>query len=354
MTLTLQELAQICVAKIQNNLATQDTSKSLKITSASDIITAKPTQLTILSNKKYIPYLQKTLASVCLISDQQKIINAPKKLIFLVCADPEISFINAIHALYPKPKPTNLISKQTAIAANTCLGNNINIGAFSVVGTNSSIGDNTEIFSNVTIGNNVKIGKNCCLYPAVVLYDNTQIGDNVILHSGVILGADGFGYKFRNNTHVKVPHVGNVVIENNVEIGANTCIDKATLGSTTIKIGSKIDNLVQIAHNNKIGKNVIICGQSAVSGSCTIKDDVIIAGGVGLADHVTIGQKAVVLARSGVANDIKSGTSVFGSPAKERKTAWRELAALIKLPKLLKKFQDLDKRVNKLEDNNLP
>lgn len=344
MTLTVQQLAQLCDAEIhKGNL-------SVEITAAADIMTATADQLTVLSSNKYTKYLKDTKASACLISKQLDHQDAPKDLILLFCEDPEISFLKAVSALHPAPEFSRSISKQAAIADSVKLGNNINIGAFSTIDANSSIADETEIFASVNIGRNVSIGKNCRIYPNVVIYDNTQIGNNVTIHSGTIIAADGFGYKYRNNEHIKVPHVGNVIIADNVEIGANTCIDRGALGSTSIGAGSKIDNLVQLGHNNKVGQNVIICGQSGISGSCTIADGAVLAGSSGIADHVTIGQQAVVMARSGVASDIKPGTQVFGFPAKDKKVAWRELAALSKLPELFKKFKLLEKRLEKLEE----
>jgi UDP-3-O-[3-hydroxymyristoyl] glucosamine N-acyltransferase len=176
------------------------------------------------------------------------------------------------------------------------------------------------------------------------------MGDNVIIHSGAIIGADGFGYKFRNHAHVKVPQVGNVIIDDNVEIGANTCIDRGALGSTTIGMGSKIDNLVQVGHNNKIGKHVIMCGLTGISGSCTIGDYAIMAGSSGIADHVDIGQGAVIMARAGVAGDVAAGTQVFGSPAKERRVAYKEQVAISKLPELLKKVKLLEEKIEALTE----
>jgi UDP-3-O-[3-hydroxymyristoyl] glucosamine N-acyltransferase len=343
MTLTVQELAQLCDAKIQGE------NNSIDISSAADIMTATDNQITVLSSIKYVKYLKDTKASVCLISKQLSSEDAPKDLILLYCEDPEISFLKAVRALHPTPEYTRSISIQAAIAESVTLGNNINIGAFSTIDEHSSIADETEIFASVNIGRNVTIGKNCCIYPNVVIYDNTLIGDNVIIHSGAVIAADGFGYKYRNNEHVKVPHVGNVTIADNVEIGANTCIDRGALGSTSIGAGSKIDNLVQLGHNNKVGRNVIICGQSGISGSCTIGDGAVLAGSSGVADHVNIGSQAVVMARSGVPGDIEPGTQVFGFPAKDKKIAWRELAALSKLPELFKKFKLLEKRLEKLE-----
>ncbi len=343
MTHTVQELAQLCDAKIlRDNI-------NVNIKAAADIMTATTNEVTVLSSPKYAKYLKDTKASACFISSSIPSEDAPKGLILLLCDDPEISFLKAVSALHPTPKLIRSISKQAAIANSVILGKNINVGAFSTIDERSTIGDETEILASVNIGRNVSIGKNCRIYPNVVIYDNTQIGNNVVIHSGTIIAADGFGYKYRNNEHIKVPHVGNVVIADHVEIGANTCIDRGALGSTTIGTGSKIDNLVQLGHNNTVGRNVIICGQSGISGSCTIEDGAVLAGSSGIADHVTIGQQAVVMARTGVAGDIKPGTQVFGSPAKDKKVAWRELAALSKLPELFKKFKELEKRLARLE-----
>lgn len=345
MTLTLQQLAQLCNAEIQGD---PPASPDLNIIAAADIVMATAHQVTFLGSRKYLKHLKKTHASACFISPQMAAKEPTPNLIFLLCDDPEISFLQAIHALHPATKHTHTISKQTAIADSVLLGKNINIGAFSTLDEHTKIGDNTQIFASVSIGRHVKIGKNCTLYPQVVIYDHTEIGDNVIIHAGTIIGADGFGYKYRDNKHIKVPHVGNVVIADNVEIGANTCIDRGSLGSTTIGAGTKIDNLVQLGHNNKVGRNVIICGQSSISGSCTIEDGAILAGCSGLADHVTIGQQAVVMARSGVDSDVQPKTKVFGCPARDRKTAWRELAALKQLPALLKQFKALEHNIKKL------
>ncbi len=340
MVLNLTELAEICNAQLPVEAG------DLNITAAANIMTAKAGELTVLSSVKYAKFLAQTQASACLISNSMEIQDAPKNLVFLICNDPEISFLNAVKALHPEAKLKHTISTNSDIDPTAIIDNNVHIGAFSTIAANCNIGSNSKISANVSIGENVSIGKNCYLHPQVVLYANTKIADNVVIHAGVVIGADGFGYKYRQNQHVKVPHVGNVVIESEVEIGANTCIDKAALGSTVIGAGSKIDNLVQIAHNNQLGRNVIVCGQSGISGSCTVGDGVIIAGGVGIADHVTIETQAVVMARSGVSQNVKAGSQVFGIPARERKIAWRELAALSKLPELLKKVKQLEKTIN--------
>jgi len=343
MTLTIETLSKLCQAKISNG------NPETKITAAADIMVAKENQITVLSSPKYAKYLKDSKAAACFISDKFSTADAPEGLALLVCSDPEICFLNAVTALYPAKIIPAKIAQQTVIADNVKLGDSIHIGVFTSIEEGCDIGDNSKIFAHVQIGSNVKIGKNCHIYPQVVIYDNTKIADNVIIHSGSVIGADGFGYKYRDNQHIKVPHVGNVIIEDSVEIGANTCIDRGALGSTVIGAGSKIDNLVQLGHNNKVGRNVIICGQSGISGSCTIEDGAILAGSAGIADHVTIGKQAVIMARSGVSQDIKPKTQVFGFPAKERKIAWRELAALTKLPELFKKFKNLEARVDNLE-----
>jgi UDP-3-O-[3-hydroxymyristoyl] glucosamine N-acyltransferase len=343
MPITLKELADFCDARIEEG------KPSTIIYSAADITTAQNGQVTQLTNNRYSRYVAESKASACFIADDFAIDGVPETMTLLRCADPEIAFITAVSLLHPAKTYGQYIASQAVHEVNVNFGHNVYIGPFAVIGDNASIGDDSVILAGAYIGNNVKIGKQCRIYPYAVIYDNVVIGDNVIIHSGAIIGADGFGYKFRNHAHVKVPQVGNVVIADNVEIGANTCIDRGALGSTTIGAGSKIDNLVQVGHNNKVGKHVIMCGLTGVSGSCTIGDYAILAGSSGIADHVTIGQGAVVMARSGVAGDIAPGTQVFGSPAKDKRVAYKEQIAISKLPDLLKKVKLLEEKIHALE-----
>lgn len=340
----IKELAQLCGAEPKGGDST------LAIHTAADIMSAQAQQVTVLSDAKYKKYLASCQASACFIGESLIDGDVPPGLCLLVCADPEMSFLQAVAALHPEPARQRRISPQADLAADVSLGKNVHIGPFSSIGEQCRIGDDCTIEASVHVGNNVSMGCNCRLHPNVVIYDNTVIGDNVTIHAGSIIGADGFGYKYRGNQHVKVPHVGNVVIEDNVEIGANTCVDRGALGSTRIGWGSKIDNLVQLGHNNVVGKNVIVCGQCGISGSCEIGDGAILAGSVGVADHVKIGSRAVVMARSGVSQDIDPGAQVWGSPAKDRKVIWRELAALAKLPELVQKIKALESRIHRLED----
>ncbi len=347
MPITLKELADFCGAQIVggNSLSVID--------SAADITSAQVGQVTQLTNSKYIKHIQNSSASACFIGESFSLENIPKTLALLVCADPEMSFIKATEFLHPARTYQAQIAPQAILEANVSVADDVYIGPYAVIGENTKLGKGSVILAGAYLGKNVSVGENCHIYPYAVIYDDVVLGNNVIIHSGAIIGADGFGYKFRNHQHVKVPQVGNVVINDNVEIGANTCVDRGALGSTVIGTGSKIDNLVQIGHNNKIGQHVIMCGLTGVSGSCQIDDYAILAGSSGIADHINIGTGAVVMARSGVAGDVKAGTQVFGSPAKDKKTAYKEQIALSKLPELLKKVKLLEEKIKALEQSPL-
>ena len=346
MPITLQELAALCDAQIKGG------DPSALIHSAADITSAQTGQVTQLTSAKYARYIKDSTATACFIAEGFHIAEFPGHIALLICADPEMSFIKAVQHLHPAKVYSNQIASQAIVGESVTLGDGLFIGPYAVIGDHTVIGDNSAVLAGAYIGNKVTIGKNCCIHPYAVIYDDTVIGDNVVIHSGAIIGADGFGYKFRGGTHRKVPQVGNVLIEDNVEIGANTCIDRGALGSTVIGMGSKIDNLVQIGHNNKVGKHVIMCGLTGVSGSCNIEDYAILAGSTGIADHVTIGQGAVVMARSGVAGDVPAGAQYFGSPAKDKKTAYKEQIAISKLPELIKKMKVLEEEIRQLQNQD--
>lgn len=342
MPVTIQQLADHCGAQLIGGHAAE------MIDSAADIMNAQKGQVTQLTNNRYAGYISQSKASACFVGEANVIEDRPEELALLVCSDPELSFIKALQLLHPARTLPKTISPHAVFEGEAKLGCDIHIGAFAVIGNGAAIGEGSDVMAGVYLGENVKIGKNCRIYPYAVIYDGIEIADNVVIHSGAVIGADGFGYKFRNGCHVKVPQVGNVVLESYVEIGANTCIDRGALGSTLLGEGSKIDNLVQIGHNNQIGKHVIMCGQTGVSGSCKIEDYAILAGSAGIADHVTIGKGATVMARAGVAGDIPAGMQVFGSPAKDKKTAYREQVAITKLPDLLKRVKELEEEIAKL------
>ncbi|MDD5274034.1 MAG: UDP-3-O-(3-hydroxymyristoyl)glucosamine N-acyltransferase [Methylovulum sp.] len=343
MPMTLEELARACNARIEGG------DPMALIVSAGDISSAQQGQVTQLTNARYTHYLKESAATACFVAEGLMPPAFPATMALLVCTDPEMSFINAIGLLHPEPQYAATIAPQAVLATTVSLGENVYVGPFAVIGEASHIGDGSAILAGAYVGGRVKIGKHCRIHPYAVIYDGVVIGDHVTVHSGAVIGADGFGYKFRDHHHVKVPQVGNVVIGDHVEIGANTCIDRGALGSTTLGQGSKIDNLVQIGHNNKIGRHVIMCGQVGVSGSCKIDDYAILAGSAGIADHVTIGQGAVIMARAGVAGDVPAQAHYFGSPAKDKRVAYKEQIALSKLPELLKKVKWLEEQLQQLE-----
>ena len=215
--------------------------------------------------------------------------------------NPKLAFAKIAEKLHPPKHPAPEIHSSAVVAENSKTGKNVFVGAFCCVGENSELGGGTKLKAGAKIGDNVRIGKNCVLHPNVFVDDGCTIGDNVILHSGVVIGADGFGF-VRNGAdgYIKFPQIGTVVIEDNVEIGANSCVDRGALGETRIGEGTKIDNLVQIAHNVRIGKRVIIAAQTGISGSTIIEDDCVIGGQVGMGDHATVKSGAIIGSQAGV------------------------------------------------------
>ena len=240
-----------------------------------------------------------------------------------------------------KEKHPSGISKNSAVSASAVINKNISIGDFSVISENAEIGSNTIIYPNCYIGRNVKIGEHCLIYPNVTIREDIIVGNNVIIHSGTVIGSDGFGYVPENNTLKKIPQIGIVEIGDNVEIGANVTIDRATTGKTLIGKGTKIDNLVQIAHNVQIGENSIIVAQVGISGSTKIGNGVTIAGQAGLIGHVTIGDGAIVAAQAGVIGDVPPKETVSGYPARPHKQAMKLYALIQKLPELFEELKKL-------------
>ncbi|RME60900.1 MAG: UDP-3-O-(3-hydroxymyristoyl)glucosamine N-acyltransferase [Candidatus Dadabacteria bacterium] len=231
------------------------------------------------------------------------------------------------------------VSEKAYLASSVQLGERVAIAPFAFVSDEVEIGDGSVIYPNVFIGKGCKLGKNVVIYPGVVIYQGTEIGDNVVIHSGSVIGADGFGYVEVEGKLSKIPQIGRVIIKQGVEIGANVCIDRAAFGTTVIGEGTKIDNLVQIGHNVKIGKGCIVCGNVGIAGSVEIGDRVVIGGGVGIADHIKIVSGVRLAAYSGVANDILKPGDYGGAPAKPAKEWKRILASQVLLPKVLNKLK---------------
>jgi UDP-3-O-[3-hydroxymyristoyl] glucosamine N-acyltransferase len=267
----------------------------------------------------------------------------------LLTGNPRLAFAKVMEFFQPLAVPEPGIHPTAIIEPDAHLGEGVTIREFCYVGHHTHIGDGSVIYPHVVIGDGAQIGDNCTLYPSVVINHHVHIGHRVRVHSGSVLGGDGFGYVMDEGKHHKVPQVGTVIVEDDVEIGANVCIDRATMGATRIGAGSKIDNLVQIAHNVQIGRNCIICALAGISGSVVIEDNVIMAGQVGVADHMKIGKGAVLAAKAGVMTNIAAREVVVGSPATPHRDFMKREAASRKLPEGLKTLRTLEKRVRELE-----
>ncbi len=268
----------------------------------------------------------------------------------LVMDDPYLGFALAMRLFYPDHRrPPSGIQAGTRIDATAEIGTDVYIGPNSVVGMKSRIGKRSVIHAGVYIGDNAVIGEDCFIYPNVVIMHNVVIGNRVAIYAGAVIGSDGFGYARRGSGFVKIPQAGTVVIEDDVEIGACTTIDRATIGETRIGTGCIIDNLVQIAHNCRVGAGSIICAQAGLAGTSILGRGVTLAGQVGIAGHLTIGDGALVEAQSGVHKDIPPGSKVFGYPARELLSAHRIEAIISNLPDYIQRIRDLERKVAELE-----
>jgi UDP-3-O-[3-hydroxymyristoyl] glucosamine N-acyltransferase len=319
---------------------------SLVITGFSGIKEAQKGDLTFLANSKYFSLAQETKASA-IITPRDATVNGKA---IIRTDNPSLAFSNLLTQVGAQSAPHfKGIDINASIAKDAVIGKNVSIGPFVIIESGVKIGDNTVIYGGCFIGHKTTIGRDGLIYPNVTIRELTVIGDRTIIHSGTVIGSDGFGFVPADGRHLKIPQIGNVVIEDDVEIGANVTIDRARFDKTVIGQGTKIDNLVQIAHNVRLGKHCLIVSQTGISGSTVLEDHVTLAGQVGIVGHVTIGQGAVVGAQSGVSNSIPAKTIVWGFPAKEISEAKRVNAGVQRLPHYIKIIIDLKKRVEELE-----
>lgn len=303
--------------------------------------------LSFLANSKYIPHLYTTKASVVLIN--KDFIPEKKVQSTLIKVDDAYKAFASLLEIYQQYKSVKPgIHGSAHIEESALLGKNVFIGAHVYIGENSKIADNSKIYANCTIGNNVSIGNNVKIHAGVHIYDDSIIGDECIIHSGTIIGSDGFGFAPQSSAEFKkVPQIGNVIIEDRSEIGANTTIDRATLGSTIIRKGVKLDNLIQVAHNVEIGENTVIAAQVGISGSTKIGKNCMIGGQVGFAGHLTIGDNVKIGAQAGVNRNIADNMIVQGSPAIPYKDFFKSSAIFNKLPELYRTLYKLEKKIEK-------
>ncbi|MBI4375437.1 MAG: UDP-3-O-(3-hydroxymyristoyl)glucosamine N-acyltransferase [Elusimicrobia bacterium] len=308
----------------------------LLIEGASTLEKAQASDISFLGNPKYAEAAAASEAGCLLLPPAAKGIPGRAKSRIYV-EDPQYAFSQVLWLIanaHPAALPS--VSDKASVHYQAKLGPNIEIGAFSVVEKGCLIGEATSIGAQCYIGENVRIGRHCKIYPQVVIREGCVLGDRVIIHSGTVVGADGFGFSTDKKTgkHRKIPQLGNVIIGDDVELGANVTIDRATIGSTEIGPGSKIDNLVQLAHNVKIGRDCIIVSQAGVAGSSELGDRVILAGQAGVVGHIKLGDGAIIMAQTGVTSDVDKGAIMFGSPAKPRREAFKLQALYNKLPEI--------------------
>ena len=337
LTFSAQQIAMMIQGKVEGDAA-------VAVTQFGKIEEAKVGELTFLANPKYEEFLYQTKASIVIINETQ-VLKTPITATIIRVPDAYAAFATLL-TKYQDLKTQNLSGIQTPsyISPSAILGENHYVAAFAHIGERVQLGNNVKIFPNVVIGENVKVGNNVILHPGVVIYADCILGNNIIIHSGTIIGSDGFGFApNEDGSYQKVPQWGNVVIEDNVEIGSNTTIDRATIGSTIIRKGVKLDNLIQIAHNVEVGENTVIAAQVGVSGSTKIGKGVMMGGQSGSAGHLNVADGVKVAARSGITKNIeKANSTVTGFPAAEHSTALRSQINLKNLPNLEKRVKELE------------
>ena len=325
------------------------------VNNLSKIEEGKPRTLSFLSNPQYQPYIYTTDASIVIVSKDLVLEKPVKESCTLIRVDdPRQSFAKILEVYNQMKLNKSGVEQPSFIASTAVVGEQCYVGAFAYIGEHVKIGNNVKIYPNVYIGDHVQIGDNTTIYSGVRIYHECVIGKNCTLHAGVIIGSDGFGFapNAENNYH-KVPHIGNVIIEDHVEIGSNTTIDRATLGSTIIKKGVKLDNLIQIAHNVEIGENTVIAAQTGIAGSAKIGKNCMIGGQVGIVGHIVIADNVKIAAQSGVGSSIeKPGEIVQGSPAFPIGDYKRSYVLFRGLPKMNEKIAALEKKAQESKDRN--
>ncbi|MDA1185080.1 MAG: UDP-3-O-(3-hydroxymyristoyl)glucosamine N-acyltransferase [Acidobacteria bacterium] len=313
----------------------------IEIVRVAGIQHAEAGDLTFLANAKYESAMAQTRASAILVREDAP---APP-CAALRSADPYLAFARAVALFAPPWRPPAGVHAQAAVAADARIGRGVSIGAFVSIGAGVTIGDNTVVFPNVTIGDGVEIGNDCVIHSQVAIRERVVVGDRVILQDGVVLGSDGYGFVRRGDgTHEKIPQTAAVVIEDDVELGANTTVDRPAVGETRIRCGTKIDNLVQVGHGVTVGRNVLMAAQVGIAGSTEVGDDAVFGGQVGVVGHLTIGRGSVAVAQAGVSNSLEPGAMVAGSPAIDSRE-WRKSSVLFRrLPELKRRIEELEAR----------
>ena len=339
MAKTISELAQFVDARIVGD-------GEIEVHGVASLESAAPGEIAYLDDEKFLEAATRSRAS-CVIVRADSEPNLPCQL---RVKNPKLAFSLIAELLHPAKQRPPEIHSSAVIADTADVALQVFVGAFVCIGENSHVGSGTQIRAGVKIGDNVTIGTDCVIHPNVFIEDGMSIGDRVILHAGVVVGADGFGYVRGDMGYHKFPQIGTVVIEDDVEIGANSTVDRPAVGETRIRKGTKIDNLVHVAHGVAIGRRVLLAAQVGIAGSTTIGDDVMMAGQSGVAGHITVGDKAIVGAKSAVLQAVEAGAFVTGSPAFPH-ADWRKASVVFRhLPSMKKRLEELEQRLVELEE----
>ena len=342
MEFTAEQIANVIGGRVEGN-------KDAKVHTFAKIEEGTEGAISFLSNPKYTHYLYNTKSSIVIVNEDlelEKDVDAT--LIRVKNAYESIAKLLQIYEA-SKPKKTG-VAPQAYIAPSAKLGNNCYVGPFAYVGEGAEIGDGCQIYPHAVIGDNVKVGTNCIFYPNTTIYQGCKIGNNVTIHAGSVIGADGFGFAPGADGYDKIPQIGIVVIEDNVEIGANTCVDRSTMGATVIHKGVKLDNLVQVAHNVEIGENTVMSAQVGIAGSTKVGSWCMFGGQVGLAGHITIGDKTFLGAQSGVPGSLKGGEELIGTPPMNPRAYFKSQAIFRRLPDMYNDLNDAKKKIEELNE----
>ena len=307
-----------------------------------------PGALSFLSNPKYTPYIYETRSSIVLVN--RDFVPEQEVKATLIKVENAYESLAKLMTLYEQSHPKRTgIDPLAYVAPTAKVGKDVYLAPFACVGDGAEIGDGTELHPHATVGRNAKVGAGCILYPHATVYHDCRVGDRCILHAGSVIGADGFGFAPTPNGYEKIPQIGIVIVEDDVEIGANTCVDRATMGATIIHRGVKLDNLIQIAHNDEIGSHTVMASQVGIAGSTKVGEWCMFGGQVGIAGHIRIGDKVNLGAQSGVPGSIKDGQQLIGTPPMEMKPYFKAQAVFRRLPEMYAELNALRKEVEELK-----
>ena len=341
MEFTAKQIAELIGGRVEGN-------ENAAVYTFAKIEEGKEGAISFLSNPKYTHYLYDTRSTIVLVDEGLQLEHPVEATLIRVknAYEAVAKLLQLYESMKPKKKG---IDPLAFVSPTATIGQDVYIGAFACVGDGAVVGDGTQIYPHTVIGDGVRVGQQCLFYPNVTIYQGCQIGNNVTIHAGSVIGADGFGFAPNTEGYDKIPQIGIVIIEDNVEIGANTCVDRSTMGATVIRRGVKLDNLIQVAHNCEIGENTVMSAQVGVAGSTKIGAWCMVGGQAGFAGHIHIADKTFIGAQSGLISDTKGNEQLIGTPSMEPRQYFKSMAVFRKLPDMYRELNDLKKQVEELK-----